>query len=162
MKRSQVVRHAKATLESKSGSKVKGTLHLEDHYGGIIISGKVTGLRKNAKHAFHIHEVGDCSAADASSAGDHFASSGQHHGAPGDEHAHHGDLGNIKSDAKGHGIVNVYVKGLHVGAGKKGVRGRSIIIHHGEDDLKSQPTGNSGKRIACGVIEEVACCGSKP
>ncbi len=147
-----------AKLEAKSGSKASGTLYLEDHYGGLIVQGSISGLKPNAKHAIHVHEKGDCKAKDASSAGDHFAHAGQAHGAPGSKDSHAGDLGNIQADKDGKADVNIYVKGINLKANSEGsVVGRSLIVHAGEDDLKSQPSGNSGKRIACGVIESQKC-----
>lgn len=156
------VQKAEAKLQAKSGSRVKGTLYLEDHYGGVIISGKVTGLKPGAKHGFHVHESGDCSARDASSAGNHFAAgSHEQHGAPGSKDSHAGDLGNIEADKAGVANVNVHVKGLRVMRGDSAVAGRSLVIHADADDLTSQPAGNSGKRIACGKIEVIkaSCCG---
>lgn len=148
------INQGSAKLEAKSGSKVAGTLYVEDHFGGVVISGKVTGLKPKAKHGMHIHETGDCSAADASTAGNHYAKPGQAHGALGGVNVHTGDLGNIQTDKTGAAEVNIFLKEANMK--KKDAQslvGRSIVIHESADDLKSQPAGNSGKRIACGVIE---------
>lgn len=147
-------------LEAKSGSKVSGTLYLEDHFGGLIISGKVSGLKKG-KHGFHVHETGNCSAADASSAGGHFHKEGQVHGDKGVETSHLGDLGNIEVGKDGSSDLNLYIKGLSLGKGETSIVNKALVIHADADDFKSQPAGNSGARIACGVIEVKACddCG---
>ncbi|MDB5038183.1 MAG: superoxide dismutase [Bacteriovoracaceae bacterium] len=143
-------------LASKSGSNVKGTLYLEDHHGGVMITGKVSGLTPG-KHGIHIHETGKCAGRDASSAGAHFHQDAQVHGDKGAKGSHAGDLGNIEADKDGKADINVYAKGLSLGKGANSIADRSIVIHADVDDLKTQPAGNSGKRIACGVITVTAC-----
>jgi len=103
------------------------------------------------KHGFHIHEKGDCSAADASSAGGHFNPTHQHHGGPMTAEHHTGDLGNIEADASGKAHLDW--KGKMQMSGADSIIGKSVVVHEKEDDLKSDPAGNSGARIACGVIE---------
>lgn len=149
-------------LAAKSGSKANGTLYLEDHHGGVIITGKVSGL-KPGKHGFHIHETGDCKAKDAASAGGHFQVAGQSHGDKEVAGSHTGDLGNIEVGKDGSTEINVFVKDVTLGAGEHSIANRSLVIHADSDDLKSQPAGNSGKRIACGVIELKVCaqCGKE-
>lgn len=143
-------------LDSKSGSHVKGTLYLEDHHGGIVFTGKISGL-KPGKHGFHIHQNGDCSSKDAKSAGDHFMLMGQSHGDKEAAGSHLGDLGNIEAQKDGTAEINIFVKGLSLQAGDRSIVGKSIVVHADTDDLKTQPTGNSGKRIACGVITLASC-----
>jgi Cu-Zn family superoxide dismutase len=148
-------------LASKSGSKTKGTLYLEDHYGGVIITGKISGL-KPGPHGFHVHEMGDCKAADASSAGAHFhIAATEVHGEKDASGSHTGDLGNIEADKNGVADIKVFAKGVTLGKGENTIANRSLVIHADVDDFKTQPAGNSGKRIACGVIEVKACdhCG---
>ncbi|HLS85965.1 MAG TPA: superoxide dismutase family protein [Burkholderiales bacterium] len=142
---------ATAQLKPASGSKTIGEATFEqtgDNKVRIFLFAQ--GLKPNAQHAVHIHEVGDCSAPDASSAKGHFNPTGKPHGAPGSGHA--GDLPMLKANAKGRGNINYEAPGLTVTSGPGSVVGRAIVIHADPDDFKSQPAGNSGARIACGVI----------
>ena len=106
---------------------------------------------KPGKHGFHIHEKGDCSAPDASSAGAHFNPTHQHHGGSDSVERHAGDFGNITVDASGKGHLDW--KGKLKFSGAESIIGKSVIVHEKEDDLKTDPSGNSGARIACGVIK---------
>jgi Cu-Zn family superoxide dismutase len=108
------------------------------------------GLKKG-KHGFHIHEFGDCSAPDGTSAGGHFNPEGKMHGAPVDMSRHAGDMGNIEADESGKAHLE-YIDPMMSLTGDHSIIGRSVILHQNEDDLKTQPTGNAGPRIACGVI----------
>jgi len=101
----------------------------------------------------HIHEKGDCSAPDATTAGEHFNPAAKKHGAPDSMERHAGDLGNLKADEYGKATLSMTVAGISVGQGADGVIGRGLIVHADPDDLKTDPTGNSGGRIGCGVIE---------
>jgi Cu-Zn family superoxide dismutase len=120
---------------------------------GALASAEVGGLAPNSAHGFHVHETGDCSAADASSAGGHFNPTGRPHGRM-DHSAHHaGDIDNIVADANGVAHVNIHVPGLTLGGGAASdIAGRAIIVHADPDDYASQPSGNAGKRVACGII----------
>jgi Cu-Zn family superoxide dismutase len=144
---------ASATLESRSGSSTKGTVNFESHGHHIMVTGNISGSRPNAEHGFHVHEKGDCSAPDATSAGGHFNPDGKSHGMPGHGAHHSGDMPNIKSDANGNAVYSAKISGLTVDTGKNGIVGRSVVIHRDPDDYKSQPAGNSGPRIACGLIK---------
>ncbi len=109
------------------------------------------------QHGVHVHAVGDCSAADGSSAGSHFnPDGGAHgHGSHGNHRQHHGhsgDLGNLEADAGGAGVLLIETDSLTVADGPRSVVGRSIVIHANGDDLTTQPGGGSGDRIGCGVI----------
>jgi len=141
-------------LASASGSLVSGTLQVMTMGPGAVhIAGEVGGLAPNSAHGFHVHENGDCSAADASSAGGHFNPAGSPHGRM-DHDAHHaGDIDNIVADASGVAQVNMHVPGLTLGGGAASdIAGRAIIVHADPDDYASQPSGNAGKRVACGII----------
>jgi Cu-Zn family superoxide dismutase len=127
---------------------------------GIVLFVKEgTGLRvtvglKNltpGPHGFHIHEFGDCSAPDGSSAGGHFNPEGAPHGAPSDEKHHAGDFGNVEAKADG-SVTFSYVDPKGTLEGPNSVIGRAVIVHEKADDLKTQPTGNAGGRLACGTI----------
>ncbi len=143
---------AEAAIGGKSGSALEGHATFTEVQGGVLVE----ILVENAPpgwHAVHVHETGDCSADDASSAGAHFNPTGANHGSPHAVGAHHaGDLGNmiVGEDGKGHHVI--LMPDLTVKAGANSVVGRAIIVHAGVDDLATQPTGNAGGRIGCGVI----------
>src|ERR1700719_4771239 len=145
----QDVTKATCKLESKSGSQVTGMVTFTKVGDDVQVVGDITGL-KPGKHGFHIHEKGDCSAPDAASAGGHFNPTHQHHGGPATAEHHAGDLGNIEADASGKAHLNW--KGKLDLSGPNSIIGKSMVVHEKEDDLKTDPSGNSGARIACGAI----------
>lgn len=149
-------RSATINLAPASGSLVSGRLTAMPMRDGVHFTGEIGGLTRNATHAIHVHEKGDCTAADATSAGGHFNPTAQPHGRP-DAGAHHeGDMPNIVADANGVARVDLHVRGLSLGGGAAGdVAGRAVVVHAQADDYASQPAGNSGARIACGVITAV-------
>lgn len=140
---------AAAQLEPKSGSQVTGMVTFTKVGDEIQVVADIQNL-KPGKHGFHIHEKGDCSAADAASAGAHFNPTQKHHGGPMNLDHHTGDLGNIEADASGKAHLDW--KGKLSFTGKDSIIGRSVVVHEKEDDLKTDPSGNSGARIACGAI----------
>ena len=142
---------AEVMLVPLGGSKVSGTLRAEQRSDGVWITGDVSGLTPG-KHGFHIHERGDCSASDGSSAGPHFAPASKSHGDPMAPEHHAGDMGNIQADADGTATIAYLAKDVTLKA-NNAIDGRAVIIHSGEDDLKTQPSGNAGTPVACGVIE---------
>jgi len=144
---------AQAQLQSKSGSNVTGTLALQQKADGVLITGEVRGLAPASNHGFHVHEKGDCSAADASSAGPHFNPTGSPHGQMGSGAHHGGDMPNIVADKHGVAQVKVLVPGVTLEAGPSSITGRAVVVHRDPDDYSTQPAGNAGPRIACGVIE---------
>jgi superoxide dismutase, Cu-Zn family len=146
----QDVTKAVANLQPSSGSQVKGTVTFTKMGDDVQVVADVENL-KPGKHGFHIHEKGDCSAPDASSAGAHFNPTHQHHGGPDSVERHSGDFGNITADASGKAHLDW--KGKLKFSGAESIIGKSVIVHEKEDDLKTDPSGNSGTRIACGVIE---------
>lgn len=144
---------ATAALEPVAGSSVSGTVtfaQLDDH---MQIEAVVNGL-PSGPHGLHLHENGDCSAVDASSAGGHFSPEEDPHGAPSDAPGQHhaGDLGNLTAGANGRGELEIEDPELTL-VGEFGVVGKAVIVHAEADDLSSQPSGDAGSRIACGVIE---------
>lgn len=144
---------AHASLEARSGSQVAGTLQVGAMTDGVHVSGRISGLAPNSDHGFHIHDKGDCSAADASSAGGHFNPGGQPHGRIGASPHHLGDQMNIHADANGVAMVDAHFAGVTLGSGQANdVMGRALVVHADPDDYTSQPAGNAGKRVACGVI----------
>lgn len=142
---------AQARLAPKSGSNVAGVVSFAQFGNQVVVTASLRGLKPNAEHGFHIHENGDCSAADATSAGGHFNPTKTAHGHLHDAH-HAGDMPNIKADAAGNAQYRATLDGLSL-KGAEGVVGRAVVVHRDPDDYKSQPAGNSGPRIACGVIQ---------
>jgi Cu-Zn family superoxide dismutase len=141
---------AVAVLHPAPGGKVEGTVWFDAAAGGVAVKARVTGLAPGT-HGFHVHEFGDCSAADFASAGAHFNPTAQPHGAPRAAARHVGDLGNIEAGADG--VATLEWKDSHLAfGGRKGILGRAVIVHVKADDLKTQPTGDAGGRLACGVI----------
>ena len=147
---------AEVNLASASGSLVSGHLAIRPMGDGVHIAGEVGGLKPGDTRGFHIHEKGDCSAADASSAGGHFNPGAQAHGRAGQGAHHAGDTDNIVADARGVARINAHVRGVSLGGGAANdIAGRAVIVHAAADDYTSQPTGNAGARVACGVIQVV-------
>lgn len=143
---------ATATLEARSKSNAKGTVTFHEMGDGVHVVVNVEGLTPG-EHAFHVHEKGDCSAPDAKSAGEHFDPTKQPHGAP-DAAAHHaGDFGNLVADADGKAKKEIHMKGITIADGPTSIVGKAFIVHEKADDFKTQPHGNAGGRVACGVIE---------
>lgn len=158
----RIVASATAKMEPRSGSEVAGTVTFTERL--TTVDGKpaflldvrydIGGLVPGETRGFHVHDVGDCSAPDATSAGGHFNPGGHEHGDIAHPMSHAGDLGNITADATGHaiGVITDLTKiTLQPGAATS-VMGRSVIVHAQVDDLMTQPTGNAGARVACGVI----------
>ena len=136
-----------------SGSLASGQLKLMPMGDGVHVTGTIGGLKANGTHAFHIHDNGDCSAADASSAGGHFNPTGQPHGRASAPRHHAGDSDNLVANAEGTARVDAHFEGVALGGGgANDVAGKAIVVHADPDDYTSQPAGNAGSRIACGVI----------
>lgn len=140
-----------AILYPTEGNKVSGTVTFTEVEDGVRVQAEITGLTPG-NHGFHVHEFGDCSSADASSAGAHFNPTDQPHGAPDAEARHVGDMGNVEADASGAAELTYVDHNLSLTRDKLSIIGRSVVIHAKADDLKSQPAGDSGARVACGVI----------
>ena len=145
---------AAVVLSSASGSRVSGKLAIAPMGDGVHISGEVGGLAPNGQFGFHVHEKGDCSAVDATSAGSHFNPAASAHGRAGAGAHHAGDMDNIASNAEGVATVNVHLRGVTLGGGAlNDIADRAVIVHAAPDDYHTQPTGNAGARLACGVIK---------
>jgi Cu-Zn family superoxide dismutase len=142
---------AVAVLHPSSGSKVTGTVTLSKQAEGVQIQAEITGLSPG-NHGFHIHEFGDCTATDASSAGAHFNPTHKPHAGPDTPERHVGDMGNVQADASGKATLKYVDHQISLTDDERSVIGRSVVVHEKADDLKSQPSGDSGARIACGVI----------
>ena len=140
-----------AVLHPTTGNKVSGTVTFTEEADGIRVQANVTGLTPG-KHGFHVHEFGDCSAADGSSAGGHFNPTNQPHAGPDATARHVGDMGNIEADSSGTAKLDYVDHHISLTNNERWVIGHAVIVHEKADDLKSQPTGNAGGRVACGVI----------
>ncbi|MEJ6023101.1 superoxide dismutase family protein [Ramlibacter sp. PS4R-6] len=144
---------ATARLQPTAGNTASGTVTFAQSGGKVLVSGEVRGLKPNALHGFHVHEKGDCSGADGMTTGGHFNPDGKPHGEHGHAPHHAGDLMSLKSDANGVASFKYESATIAVGSGAANdVVGRGLIVHRDPDDYKTQPTGNSGARIACAVI----------
>ncbi len=141
---------AKAVLLPTEGSDVRGVVNFTEVKDGVKIVAHIEGLSEGP-HGFHIHEHGDCSAPDASSAGGHYNPTNKKHGCPGDEERHVGDLGNIVADENGSAHYERIDSVIRLN-GEHSIIGKAVIVHEKEDDCKTDPTGDAGGRMACGVI----------
>lgn len=145
------VKKAIVVLKPTQGNNVEGTVTFTAENGGVRIIADVKNLTPG-KHGFHVHEHGDCSAHDGMSAGGHFNPTNTKHGGPDSAERHVGDFGNLEANADGVAHYDRLDKVISLN-GSHSIVGKSIVVHADEDDLHTQPTGNSGARIACGVIE---------
>jgi superoxide dismutase, Cu-Zn family len=146
---------AAAQLRPTAGNTASGTATFTQSGSKVLVVAQVSGLKPNAEHGFHVHEKGDCSSGDGMSTGGHFNPGGRPHGAPAAGQAHHaGDLPALKADASGNASFTYESDDLAVADGPASVVGRGLIVHADPDDYKTQPTGNSGARIACAVIQK--------
>lgn len=139
-----------AVLHPTKGSNVEGTVTFTKSENEIKIVADVTGLTPG-KHGFHIHEFGDCSSPDGKAAGGHFNPTNNPHAGHDAEQRHEGDMGNLEADSAGKAHLELTDKMMMM-SGEKSIIGRGVIVHEKADDLKSQPVGNAGGRLACGVI----------
>jgi superoxide dismutase, Cu-Zn family len=151
---------ASVSVAALAASGVSGTLTFAASSGGVTITGTISGLPPNTQHGFHVHENGACGDATATdgtvtiggAAGGHWNPAGQMHGAPTGA-SHLGDLGNVSADANGVATVSITKTGMTLGDGATtDPIGKAVIVHANPDDLTSQPVGNAGGRIGCGVI----------
>ena len=143
----------KVTFEPKSGSTVSGEGTFVENNGKVTFTANFKGLKPGI-HAIHIHEKSDCSAADGSSAGGHWNPTFKKHGKLGEGEAHKGDIGNFTADEFGNGSITFTTSEWSIGGDDttKDILGKSLIVHQGPDDYISQPSGNSGARVACSAI----------
>jgi Cu-Zn family superoxide dismutase len=145
-----------AKVEMRDGhGKTVGTLTIAPHSnGGVRFTGRLTDVPPGV-HGIHIHEFGKCDAPDFKSAGAHFSPSGKQHGKFNPQGWHEGDIGNVRIDPNGSAEVSMINEGVTLAAGPNSLLkpgGTSLVLHADPDDLKTDPSGNSGDRIACGII----------
>jgi len=144
---------ATAQLQPTKGNKTFGEATFEQVGSKVRVVVFVQGLKPDQEHAIHIHEVGDCSSGDGMSAKGHFNPHGKPHGPQGTVERHAGDLPSLKANKAGRANFSVELDIITVTAGPASVIGRGLIVHADPDDFKTQPTGNAGARLACGVIQ---------
>jgi len=142
---------ATAGLAVTKGNKTVGEVTFEQLGDKVRVTVQVIGLKPNQEHGFHIHEVGDCSSGDGMSAKGHFNPFGKPHGRDGERHA--GDMPNLEADKSSRAKLVVDLDVITVTPGPASIIGRGIIVHAQPDDYTSQPVGNAGARMACGVIK---------
>ena len=144
------IKRAIALVTSTKGNTVSGVVTFEEVDKGVHVIVNLTGLTPG-KHGFHIHEFGDISSVDGSSAGGHFNPTAMPHSMPMSDKRHAGDMGNIDADEKGSAHLD-YIDPVMKLNGEYSIIGHAVIIHAKEDDFNTQPTGNAGARIGNGVI----------
>lgn len=141
-----------ATLNPTEGNEgLNGFVMFENASEGVFVLAHVEGLDPRGIHGFHIHEFGDCSDPQAMSAGGHFNPHGAQHGSPSAIERHAGDLGNLRADAFGVAHLEMFDTVLAMN-GPHSILGKSVVVHAQPDDYQTQPTGDAGARILCGVI----------
>ena len=144
---------ATAQLQPTKGNKTFGEATFEQEGGKVHVVVYVQGLKPGQEHGMHIHEAGDCSSGDGMSTKGHFNPHSKQHGHHGSVERHAGDLPSLKADKDGRAKVEVDLDIITVTPGPGSIVGRGLIVHADPDDYKTQPTGNAGARIACGVIQ---------
>jgi Cu-Zn family superoxide dismutase len=147
----QMATKAVASLSPTAGQHCRGVVRFSQEGDTVKVVADLEGLTPGQKHAFHIHQFGDCSAPDGMSAGSHYNPEGHQHGLPEAENRHAGDLGNVQADDQGKAHYEITLNNVTIAGHKNPIAGRAVIVHAKPDD-GSQPVGNAGGRIACGVI----------
>lgn len=141
---------AVATLTPSATSGVSGIVVFSGGGSSVDVHVTATGLLPGSIHGFHVHDIGNCASADFSSAGDHFNPTHKPHGAQDKPH-HAGDMPSLLADPSGKIDTRFTLEGVTLG-GVDGFVGHAVILHASADNFDAQPSGNSGARIACGVI----------
>ena len=141
---------AVAVVHPTEGNEVNGSVTFTQTDEGVRVQGSFEGLTQG-QHGFHIHQYGDCTASDGTSAGGHYNPTGNQHGSPTQDNRHMGDMGNLPAAEDGSASID-YVDSKIELNGPNSVIGRGIIVHGGQDDFESQPSGAAGPRKACGVV----------
>ncbi len=145
---------AKATLQPIKDSGVKGAATFIQKGDKVQLMADIGGLKPNQEHGFHIHEKGDCNSGDGMGAGGHFNPLGKPHAHPSMPERHAGDMFALKADDYGNATLSIELDVITVTEGPTGIIGRGLIVHAQADDYNTQPTGNAGARVACGVIQK--------
>ncbi len=154
---------ATADLRNAIGQPV-GTARLEEVGSGVHMVLEMTGMPPG-EHAVHVHAVGRCEPPAFASAGPHFNPGGRHHGLLNPEGPHAGDLPNITIGSDGRGRMETMNERVTLSAGANSLLdadGSALVVHAAADDFKTDPAGNAGARIACGVITETPMSKAEP
>lgn len=147
------MRTAVAEMNATTGNEAHGTVTFTEVDGGIKVVAHFEGVPEG-EHGFHIHEKGDCSSGDGKSAGGHWNPAGMPHAGRDAAQRHVGDLGNITANAEGIADAE-FIDSVLTFDGEYSILGKGVILHAGQDDLTTQPTGAAGARLSCGVIKLV-------
>lgn len=143
---------AQAVMQPTQGQSARGVVTFTQKREDVLVVASFSGLTPGG-HGFHIHEKGDCSAPDATSAGGHFNPAAKKHGHPHHGEHHSGDLPMLQADASGNASLTVTLSGISLRPDSStNIVGRGLIVHAAPDDYQTQPTGNAGARVACGII----------
>lgn len=146
------IKQAVAVVHPTTGHHASGVVHFSESADGKVkVVADLEGLAPNQQHGIHIHQFGNCTAADATSAGDHYNPAGSPHALPPATTRHAGDLGNVEADANGKAHYEITVETISVAGTRNPIIGRGIIVHE-KPDTGAQPSGNAGGRAGCGVI----------
>lgn len=147
---------ARADLQATKGNKASGSVTFTQVGNKVRVVGDVSGLNPGQEHGFHVHEAGDCSSGDGMSTKGHFNPMSKQHAHYSTPERHTGDMPALKADAYGSAHVDTTLDVMTVEPGPNSVIGRGLIVHAGADDYKTQPTGNAGARVACGIIQRTS------
>lgn len=146
---------ASTILAPLGTSTAHGTVHFQQQKDGRVeVTADLTGLPPSSTHGFHVHDKGACTNY-GNDAGGHYNPTNAPHAAPDAASHHAGDFGNVTADEKGEVHTTFTTRSISVG-GANDVSGHAVILHANADDLTTQPSGNAGARIACGVVETMA------
>lgn len=140
-----------AVMHPTKGNDIKGVAHFREAPDGVEVVADLQGFEPGSKHGFHIHQYGDCSASDGTSAGGHYNPEDHEHALPSKTPRHAGDMGNIEADEQGEVHLEETFNNITLVSQENPILGRGVIVHAQEDD-GSQPTGDAGPRVSCGVI----------
>jgi Cu-Zn family superoxide dismutase len=144
---------ALAVLEPTQGSALRGAVDFVRKGESVLVTANLSGLEPNSTHGIRIHENGDCTSRDGSSAGEDFDPASSNHGSSSGSIPHGGDLGSLTADSQGNVMATIEVDGaIAFGTGTDSIVGRGLVVHANPEHLEAQATGNSGARLACGVI----------
>ncbi len=144
---------ANAVLEATKGNATNGTVNFVTKGDKVLVTARISGLTPG-NHGFHVHEKGDCSSGDGLSAGGHFNPASQPHAHPSTTARHVGDMSMLVADNNGVATLTTELDLITIGSGPNDIVGKGVIVHKDADDFKTQPTGNAGARLACGVIRK--------
>lgn len=148
---SKAVTKANAQIHSAKMKTISGTVMFEEKEGSLTVTTDLKGLKPNAKLGFHIHQNGVCEGPDYKTAGDHWNPTQMKHGSPMGHEKHKGDMGNLKTDKNGNSQMTISLPDTTLDE----VIGKAVLVHAAPDDFKTQPSGNSGARIACGLVRPI-------